>query len=58
MLVRNRQKATIRCQNDTIVTFKYSGDLKTEHVIYSRLLRFSTARGSCTGLVAVGPTKV
>ena len=25
--------------------------------IYSRLLRFTTARGSCTGLVTVGPTK-
>ena len=24
--------------------------------IYSPLLRFSTARGSCTGLVTVGPT--
>ena len=26
--------------------------------IYSWLSRFSTARGSCTGLVTVGPTKV
>ena len=26
--------------------------------IYSQLLKFSTARGSCTGLVTVGPTKV
>ena len=26
--------------------------------IYSRLSRFSTARGPCTGLVTVGPTKL
>ena len=26
--------------------------------IYSLMVRFSTARGSCTGLVTVGPTKV
>ena len=26
--------------------------------VYSRLSRFNTARGSCTGLVTVGPAKV
>ena len=34
-----------------------NGYNKLHKSIYSRLSRCSTARGSCTGLVTVGPTK-
>ena len=33
-------------------------DIKFNKGIYSQLLRNNTVRGSCTGLVTVGPTKV
>ena len=33
-------------------------DIHIAIVVYSRLSRSNTARGSCTGLVKLGPTKV
>ena len=46
-----------KIMDPTTVSFMYSA-LYTQIVIYSQLSRLNTARGSGTGLVTVGLTKV